>query len=124
MDNLELAARAVPSLHHRCRKGYPKPRGGGVVACTILVILRCNPKIKILVDPSPCRAVPSFVSGKKKGPKPKLFGPDIFRWGGGLPREGVGNKKFGMSCEAPGNQTFWQDIMGFLPGYPGNARKV
>ena len=24
----------------------------------------------------------------KKEPKPKFFGPDIFGWGGGLPREG------------------------------------
>ena len=34
-----------------------------------------------------------FISGKKREPKPKLFGPDIFRWVGGLPREGVGAKK-------------------------------
>ena len=32
--------------------------------------------------------------GKKKEPKPKLFGPDIFQWGRGLPRERVGAKKF------------------------------
>ena len=38
-------------------------------------------------------------SGTKKEPKPKLLSPDIFWWGGGLPREGVGAKKFGM--EAP-----------------------
>ena len=38
-------------------------------------------------------------SGKKKEPKPKLFGLDIFGWGGGLPHEGVGAKKFGMSFE-------------------------
>ena len=37
------------------------------------------------------------VSGKKKEPKPKLFDPDIFGWGGGHPRAGVGTKKFGMS---------------------------
>ena len=41
----------------------------------------------------------SFLSGKGKEPKPKLFGPDIFRWGGGLPREGVRGKKFGMCIE-------------------------
>ena len=29
------------------------------------------------------------ISGKKKEQKPKLLGPDIFRWDGGLPREGV-----------------------------------
>ena len=38
-------------------------------------------------------------SGKKKEPKPKLFGPGIFGWGGGLPLEGVGAKKFGTSFE-------------------------
>ena len=36
--------------------------------------------------------------------KPKLLGPGIFRWGGDLPR---------------------QDVLVFLPGYPGGgARKV
>ena len=39
----------------------------------------------------------SLESVKKKEPKPKLFGPDIFGWGGGFPCEGVGAKKFGMS---------------------------
>ena len=43
-----------------------------------------------------------WLSGKKKEPKPKLFGPDIFGWGGGFPREGVGAKKFGMSFETQG----------------------
>ena len=61
---------------------------------------------------------PGGISGKKKEPKPKLFGPDIFGWGGGLPCEGVGAKKLGMSCETQGNQTRWRDIPGFLPGYP------
>ena len=31
--------------------------------------------------------------GSKKNPNPKLFGPDIFGWGGGLPRGGVGGQK-------------------------------
>ena len=63
---------------------------------------------------------------QEKEPKPKLFGPDIFGWGGGLPREGMGAKKFGMSfkAQAQGNQNFQRDIPGFLPGYPGGARKV
>ena len=52
-------------------------------------------------------------SGKNKEPKPKLFGPYIFGWGGGLPREGVGAKKFGMPFKAQGNQAFWRDITGF-----------
>ena len=55
-----------------------------------------------------------FFSGKKKEPKPKLLGPDIFGWGGGLPREGVGAKNLGMSFEALGNQSFWRDILGFF----------
>ena len=38
----------------------------------------------------------SPMSGKKKEPKPKLFDPDFFGWGGGLPREGLGIKKFGI----------------------------
>ena len=46
-------------------------------------------------------------------PKPKLLSPDIFWWGGGLPREGVGAKKFGMSLETQGIKLFWRDIPGF-----------
>ena len=38
-------------------------------------------------------------SGKKKEHKLKVLGPDLFRWGGCLPREGEGAKKFGMSFE-------------------------
>ena len=62
-------------------------------------------------------------SGKKKEFKAKLFGPDIFGWGGGLPREGLGAKKFGMSFETQGNQTFGRDVPGFLPGYPSGIPK-
>ena len=39
--------------------------------------------------------------------------PDIFWWGGGLPREGVGAKKFGMSLETQGIKLLWRDIPGF-----------
>ena len=60
------------------------------------------------------------LSGKKKEPKPKLFGPDIFGWGGSLPREGVGAEKFDMSLD----QTFLAGYPGILPGFPGGARKV
>ena len=66
----------------------------------------------------------SLRSGKKKEPKPKLLSPDIFWWGGGLPRERVGAKKFDTSLETQGNQTFWAGYPGILPGYPGIARKV
>ena len=34
---------------------------------------------------------------RKRNLNPKVFGPDIFGWGRGLPRELVGAKKFGMS---------------------------
>ena len=63
------------------------------------------------------------VSGEKKEPKPRLFGPDIFGWGGGLPCEGVGAKKFGMPFETQGNQTFWRDIPGFCRDIPGVPEK-
>ena len=33
-------------------------------------------------------------------------------------------QKFDMAFETQGNQTFWRDILGFLPGYPGAGRKV
>ena len=36
---------------------------------------------------------------EEKEPKPKLFGPDIFGWGGGLPPAWMGAKKFGMPLE-------------------------
>ena len=49
-----------------------------------------------------CRESNASKSGKKKEHKLKLLGPDIFRWGGGLPREGVGAKKFSMSIETQG----------------------
>ena len=62
-------------------------------------------------------------SGKKKEPKPKLFGPDIFGWGGGLPSEGAGAKKFGMSLETQEAQTFWRDIPGFWRDIPGVPEK-
>ena len=76
----------------------------------------------------PCEAVEVCLflwqeSGKKKEPKPKLFGPDIFGWGGGLPREGVGAKKFSMSFGNQGNQTFWRDIPGFCWDIPGVPEK-
>ena len=52
----------------------------------------------------------TFISGKKKEPKPKLFGPDIFQWGRGLPREGVGAKKFGMFLETREIKLFGRDV--------------
>ena len=66
---------------------------------------------------SPCK------SGTKKEPKPKLFGPDIFGWGGGLPREGVGAKKFDTSLETREIKLFWRDIPGFCRDIPGAPEK-
>ena len=60
---------------------------------------------------------------KKKEHKPKLLGPDIFRWGGGLPREGVGAKKFGTSLETHAKRTFRRDIPGFCRDIPGAPEK-
>ena len=62
-------------------------------------------------------------SGTKKEPKPKLLSPDIFWWGGGLPREGVGAKKFGMSLETQGIKLFWREIPGFCRDIPEAPEK-
>ena len=64
-----------------------------------------------------------LASGKKKEPKPNLFGPDIFGWGGGPPREGVGAKKFGMSLETREIKLLWRDIPGFCWDIPGTPEK-
>ena len=70
--------------------------------------------------PSNLRRLPS---GKKKEPKPKLFGPDLFQWGRGLPRERVGAKKFDMSLETQGIKLFGRDIPGFCRDIPGVPEK-
>ena len=65
-------------------------------------------------------------AGTKKEPKPKLLSPDILRWGGGLPREGVGAKKLGMSLETQGIKLFWRDIPRFcrdIPEAPEESEK-
>ena len=66
---------------------------------------------------------PTHISGRKKEPKPKLFGPDIFQWGRGLPRERVGAKKFDTSLETGGIKLFGQDIPGFCRDIPGAPEK-
>ena len=68
---------------------------------------------KMLVADDRFRKKRSCNSGKKKEPKPKLLGPDILRWDGSLPREGVGAEKFGMSLETRETKLFWRDIPGF-----------
>ena len=62
-------------------------------------------------------------SGREKEPKPKLFGPDIFQWGRGLPRERVGAKKFDMSLETREIKLFGRDIPGFCRDIPGAPEK-
>ena len=66
--------------------------------------------------------------GRKRNPNLNFFGPDIFGWGGVLPREGVGAKKFGMSFETQENHTFWRDVPGLCRawisrGCPKSLRK-
>ena len=56
------------------------------------------------------------ISGMKKEHKPKLLSPDIFRWGRGLPREGVGAKKFNMSLETKEINFYGRDIPGDFAG--------
>ena len=63
------------------------------------------------------------MSGTKKEPKPKLFSPDIFRLGRGLPREGVGAKKFGMSLETREIKLFCRDIPRFCRDIPEAPKK-
>ena len=60
----------------------------------------------------------AFIWHERKEHKPKLLSLDIFRWGRGLPREGVGAKKFDMSFETQGKQLYWRDIPGFCRDIP------
>ena len=48
---------------------------------------------------------------------------DIFGWGGGLPREWVGAKKFGMSLKTREIKLFWRDIPGFCRDIPAVPEK-
>ena len=68
------------------------------------------------------RGVEKFESGKKKEPEPELLGSDIFRWGGGLPREGVGAKKFNMSLETKLFGGISRDFAGISWGRPKSLR--
>ena len=61
---------------------------------------------------SPIQALFWDATETEKEPKPNLLSPDIFRWGRGLPREGVGAKKFGMSLETREIKLFGRDIPG------------
>ena len=61
--------------------------------------------------------------GNLPPPQPKLFGPDIFRWGGDLPREGAGAKKFGMPLETQENKFFGRGVLVSFGGISGSAQK-
>ena len=66
------------------------------------------------------------LQARKKLHKPKLLSPDTFRWGRGLPHEGVGAKKFGMSLETREIKLFGRDISGFcwdIPAVPEKFEK-
>ena len=65
----------------------------------------------------------SLESGTKKRAQTQTFESDIFRWGRGLPREGVGAKKFCMSLEAREIKLFWRDIPKFCRDIPGAPEK-
>ena len=60
---------------------------------------------------------------EEKETKPRLFGPDIFGWGRGLLREGVGAKKFDVSLETREIKLFWRDIPGFCRDIPEAPEK-
>ena len=57
---------------------------------------------------------------QEKRAQTQTLGPDLFRWGGGLPRAGVGDKK-GSVCPSEPRRTkrFGQEI----PGCPKRLRK-
>ena len=55
---------------------------------------------------------------EKRAQTQTSLSPDIFRWGRGLPREGVGAKKFSMPFETRQIKLFWRDIPGFCRDIP------
>ena len=63
------------------------------------------------------------MQGRKRNPN-RNFWSGCLRWGGGLPRQGVGAKKFGMSFETQGNRTFWRDIPKFAGIFRGCQKKL
>ena len=72
-----------------------------------------------------CRDCAQFF-GEDNEPKPKLFGPDIFQWGRGLPHEGVGAKKFSMPLETTEIKLFGgisRDFAGISWRCPKSLRK-
>ena len=65
-----------------------------------------------------------IIQASKKEHKPKpIESTDIFWWGRGLPREGVGAKEFDMSLEAKQIKLFWWDITRDFVGISGKCPK-
>ena len=60
---------------------------------------------------------------QENGTQTQTFGPDIFGWGGGLPRERVGAKKFDTSLETREIKLFGRDIPGFCRDIPESPEK-
>ena len=72
----------------------------------VLPLSTCSPVLQTRRFATPCRTcIPGDLVRKCH-----YSYRNIFRWGGGLPREGVGPKKFSMLLETQGNQTLGQDI--------------
>ena len=68
------------------------------------------------------RSSGEWLSWSRLSTFPKL----ILRWGGGVPREGAGPKKFGMFLETQGKQIFRRDLPGFgwdIPRAPERFEK-
>ena len=60
---------------------------------------------------------------QEKGAQTQTFWSGYFRWGRGLPCEGVGPKKFDMSLETREIKLFWRDIPGFCRDIPEAPEK-
>ena len=100
------------------------PHASAMPTSALAALLQRRPSCPCSADP----IVMTFThwSGTKKEHKPKLLSLDIFWWGTGLPHEGVGAKKFGMSLETREIKFFWRDMLGFcwdIPGVPEKFEK-
>ena len=80
--------------------------GGGVGTGKGTGKSMCTRLSKLPLSKLPFQPINILKSATKKEHKPKLLGPDIFQWGGGLGCERMGAKKFGMSLGTQGNETF------------------
>ena len=111
VDSLRRGERNTGATHHLSGKSRALPKSPLLF---LIVAMPPTPSSRILgaseAPPNsqdsgpgdPSRA--TFFSGKKTEPKPKLFGPDVFGWGGG--------QKVRYVLRKPGKPNF-------LAGYPG-----